>query len=284
MALNPPFPNSPKNGDALDASPVLANLQAVYDAIQSFDGSQIASKSVVEAALADAINPRLRGSETLTPFVASGLVWTAGAGLLGSMTSGVLYYNGYRKTVNAISNHTFTASKDTYIDIDYLGNVYYTEVANGATSPALTANSTRIAKVVTNGSAITSVVQTGKDSLGNWIDNTNPSLQPLLKWRQGGTTGDNTWQTAGTSNTDTSAKAVFIQCGCFLSSASADFTLTFPVAFTYPPLVFGMSQTTAAQTVVECLPTPTATQAVIRATNLSTNRVAENIAWFAIGQ
>ena len=74
-----------------------------------------------------------------------------------------------RYTATSVANNTYTASKDTYVDIGTDGTVDYNEVANGAASPALSASHIRVAKVVTNGSAITSVVQAGADSLSNPI-------------------------------------------------------------------------------------------------------------------
>jgi hypothetical protein len=86
--------------------------------------------------------------------------------------------NGIRLSINATSK-TYTASKDTYVDLKNDGTYTYIEVALGAASPALTANSIRIAKVVTSGAAVTSVWQADTlphswDSLGNFIYNTDP--------------------------------------------------------------------------------------------------------------
>ena len=69
------------------------------------------------------------------------------------------------------------------------------------------------------------------------------------KYRQGGTTGDNSWTTQGTSNTDTSAKNIIIQCGSQITAnttggptygwyTSAALTVTFPTAYSQIPLVF----------------------------------------------
>lgn len=85
------------------------------------------------------------------------------------MSGGTLYYNGTPVTVNSVASHTFTASKDTYIDVDKNGNVTYQAVSNNASSPSLTANSIRVAKVVTGSSSISSIALTGSDTLGNII-------------------------------------------------------------------------------------------------------------------
>lgn len=106
-------------------------------------------------------------------FIYSGGVVAQSAGLVGTFSNIVFWLNGQRYAGNSISNKTYTASKDTYVDITGIsggtGAVTYTEVANGAASPALAANYIRVAKVVTNGSAITSVTQSGADSLNNRI-------------------------------------------------------------------------------------------------------------------
>lgn len=112
--------------------------------------------------------------EVTSDFVQSGGVWTQAAGLNGTMTALVAYIDGYRNTVATVASRAFTINKDTYVDVkrDTTTNAFslvYTEVANGAASPALAANSVRLAKIVTNGTAITFIYQTGRDSLNNSI-------------------------------------------------------------------------------------------------------------------
>jgi len=112
--------------------------------------------------------------EIIADFVQSGGVWATVSGVNASMTALVGYIDGYRNTIAAIASKSFTVSKDTYIDVyhDSLTDAFslvYTEVANGADAPALAANSLRLAKVVTSAAAITSIVQSGSDTLGNSI-------------------------------------------------------------------------------------------------------------------
>lgn len=102
-------------------------------------------------------------------FIASGGVIAISAGLIGTFSNIVYYIAGLRYAKTGVANKTYTASKDTYVDIDAAGTVTYTEVANGAAAPALAANSLRLAKVITSGVAITSIVQNTSDSLGNII-------------------------------------------------------------------------------------------------------------------
>lgn len=111
----------------------------------------------------------LGGSEILHDYIASGGAVAQSSGLIGTFSNIVYYIGGKRYTASSVANKTYTASKDTYVDIGIDGTVDYNEVANGAAAPALASNHVRVAKVVTNGSAITSVVQSHVDSLGNLI-------------------------------------------------------------------------------------------------------------------
>lgn len=92
--------------------------------------------------------------------VASGCVWSGdsyGSTRNASMTAGVIYINGKRVAVSSVTARSFTASKDTYIDVGDDGVVDYTEVTNNASSPALSANHIRIGIIVTGASSIANV-------------------------------------------------------------------------------------------------------------------------------
>ena len=109
-------------------------------------------------------SPRTRMTEFAYDFVASGLVWSGDAYAstrAASMTAGVIYINGRRITISAVVARSFTASRDTYIDVldnaDGTGTLVYTEVTNNNTSPALAANSVRIGIIVTGASNIAAV-------------------------------------------------------------------------------------------------------------------------------
>lgn len=96
-------------------------------------------------------------------FIVTGLVTPGSGGLTGVVTSpGVAYVSGKRVELlvgNLNLTHTFGASRDVYIDLDYNGVMSYTELANGSAAPSVGANSTRLCKVVTNASAIASVTR-----------------------------------------------------------------------------------------------------------------------------
>lgn len=145
---------------------------------------------------------------TIFDHVASGLVWTAdsaGVNRNGSMSSGVVYVNSRPLAINSISGHSFTASKDTYIDIlvnlDGTYTVVFTEVANNDPSPVLAASSIRVGIVVTGAGSIataasinqgqenrvlpiaSSVAYSVTDSLGNLICSRDPN-RSILGYKQ----------------------------------------------------------------------------------------------------
>lgn len=131
-------------------------------------------------------SPITRLVDTMDNFVLTGLGWTAdsfGVTRNGSMSAGTVYINGKKLTLSAVVARAFTASKDTYIDvIDNLNgtaSLVYTEVANNATSGmTLAANSKRLCRVVTSGTAITMINDVGYDPLGNRYFNT-VSIPPI---------------------------------------------------------------------------------------------------------
>lgn len=93
-------------------------------------------------------------------YVVSGLLSPTSANLTSTLSAGSAYVIGVRVTKTATAK-TYTASKDTYVDLSNAGVLTYAEVANGAAAPAVTSNSLRLQKVVTNGTAVTSVTQLG---------------------------------------------------------------------------------------------------------------------------
>lgn len=94
-----------------------------------------------------------------------GLNWADGGGalpvtsgtLIGTSGAGPAYVSGRRVAGDNVA-HTYTLSRDTYVDLDYENVWHYNDVANGAGAPALAANNIRLFKVVTSAGAITSVV------------------------------------------------------------------------------------------------------------------------------
>lgn len=104
----------------------------------------------------------------------------------------------------------------------------------------------------------------------------------MIRARRGGTTGDNSWGTGGTSNTDTSAKDAFEQVGAVVGAGSGvDVAVTFPVAFTVVPVVFTTPQTANAANVTVAVNTVTTTSCNIRQIG---GTGVETIGWRAVGQ
>ena len=130
----------------------------------NIQGSKIATSTITNTQMSTEVKPVTRTSEGSFDFVASGCVWTGDAyasTLLASMTAGVVYINGRRISIAAVTARAFTASKDTYVDIldnaDGTGTVVYTEATNNAASSALAANSLRIAIIVSGAGNIAAV-------------------------------------------------------------------------------------------------------------------------------
>jgi len=168
---------------------------------------------------------------TLATCIVSGGTLAQSAGLVGTFSNIVFYLAGRRFSGSSIANKTYTASKDTYVDItggsDGSITVTYTEVANNAASPALAANYIRVGIVTTSGAAITNVNQgdpdatlpTTTDSVPVAVCDTLGNLiypkpgQRLLGFRRYPTG-------AGTSTTSTSAVAISAGLNIIVQSAN----------------------------------------------------------------
>lgn len=128
--------------------------------------SNIKADSLGELDMADEVNPRVRANELLgvgvdttsaqASFIYTGLTPATSATLTSDISFGTAYINGYRVPKTATSN-TYTASMDTYVDLSQTGTYTFSAVAVGATAPSVAANSARLAKVTTSGTAITAV-------------------------------------------------------------------------------------------------------------------------------
>lgn len=119
-------------------------------------------------------------------------------------------------TINTptITNATINADALTGFSVSNTGTIYGVSVTTGVITSASVGTSALVAAAVT----------AAKMQYG------------MVRQRQGGTTGDASWLTNGTSSTDTSAKGVFIQVGNAAATAQTT-SISFPVAFTQIPLV-----------------------------------------------
>lgn len=148
-------------------------------------------------------------SDIFNDLVVSGLLPTTSANLTTTTPAGVAYVTGLRlKTQDGV--HSYPASSDVYVDLNGSGALSYTAVANGASAPALAANSIRLAKVVTSTTAITSVVD---------LRSTKPKI-------------------SGNIISLVASGGQKIQSGSTIAVANpAAATVTFPTAFSSAPIV-----------------------------------------------
>lgn len=138
-------------------SEIKTNENGNIKSVNIYDGS-IASEDIAVAA-----NPLKRDGENIGEYVYSGGTIATSVSLASTITAMVAYIqndaDGYLHRVStAATNKTFTASKDTYVYCDYAGAFIYSEVSNGAGQPTTPSNSIILAKVVTDGTAVASVV------------------------------------------------------------------------------------------------------------------------------
>jgi hypothetical protein len=174
--ISPTLPNDGESADAADVngpfSAILSLLNGGLDGDNLSPGSlpwsvmQSFSKQIPAGALQDSANAEKFRDEANLSIIATGLIWSALSGLNGAMTLGTFYApTGLYVSVPAVATHAFTASKDTYVSVSPLGVLSYQEVANGAAQPSLTTDYLWLAKVVTSGSAVTSVTDLRKVNL-----------------------------------------------------------------------------------------------------------------------
>lgn len=141
-----------------------------FSSIANSDITDLRAKASTVARLTDKV---------AIDFVGTGLLWSQLSGLIGQLTTGYAFIDG--ETVNkGYLSHTFTASKDTYVDLPkgstptQADDLTYTEKTPAATAPALASGSIRLAVVTTDGSGITGVVTSGDDNIGTPIHVTSP--------------------------------------------------------------------------------------------------------------
>lgn len=177
--------------------------------------------------------------------VSGGIITDPGASLSQTTTALVAVIDGRRVTISATAK-TYTASKDTYVDVLRSGtsaSYVYTEVSNNAASPALASNSIRLAIVTTNGSEITNVNQgepdqvipiassipySVSDSLGNLINPRDVNAR-ILGYSQRAT-----GQGGITSVTDITGMSTTIKtpANCYRLKLSASVTISSATAGT----------------------------------------------------
>jgi len=140
----------------LESTDVQSGLEELQGDIDTINGTGEGSITKAVSDLGTAVATDMANSylDQLSDGVYSGLDFTYTASSLdGEVSAGMLYLNGKRVTT-ATSSNSFSADKDTYVDIDENGSVVYTEVDNGADEPEIIGY--RVVKVVTNSDSIIS--------------------------------------------------------------------------------------------------------------------------------
>ena len=126
--------------------------------INSISTANVVNDTLTEADMADEINPRIRTYEGAScEKVDDGLLPAADSDLTTDTSAGTGYPRGYRIDKASATAHTYTASRWTFVDIDINGDFQYTEVAIDASTPAVAANSIRLARVSTDTTQVLAV-------------------------------------------------------------------------------------------------------------------------------
>ncbi len=118
------------------------------------NGSGAAGNPTIDCTLD--VSSKLTTADVIPDQPISGLLPATSGTLTSTISAGVAYVQGVRVSVIATAN-TYVANRDTYVDLSSAGVYTFVAVTNGAGVPAVTANNMRVAKVVTSGSAITTV-------------------------------------------------------------------------------------------------------------------------------
>lgn len=165
-----------------------------------------------------------------------------------------------------ISSSQMNANFDTIYN-DYNGGIAAANLASNAVTTAKIADLN---------------VTTAK--IANDAINAAKLLNGVVRARQGGTTGDATWATVGSSNTDVSDKDVFIQVGSRAINATPT-TITFPNAYTQVPIVFATTYLPTTSNAFTQITAVTTTNFSMRMfTDVGAPTTTEFAFWMAIGQ
>ncbi len=151
--------NVPKISEDASIDMLNSNFSILTNEINgSLESVNLAADTLLEAAFADEINPRVRWDEAFSDFTLTGMLPAIdGADLTSDISAGTSYVEGFRVVTSTTAN-TYTASRDTYVYIDINSTFQFSEVANDAAQPATPSNSLLLAKVVTDGTTIPTVV------------------------------------------------------------------------------------------------------------------------------
>lgn len=136
------------------------------------EGAGGTGKKLTASGLENSASTEIRDYGTVNPFVVTGLQPATASGLTSSISAGkgfspeVAAERLVQVTLESATSHTYNASKDTYVYLHpYIdmhgsddGYFHFEEVPNDDSEPEQPDSTIKLAKVVTDGSDITSVV------------------------------------------------------------------------------------------------------------------------------
>lgn len=129
---------------------------AFQGAINSADGSLIQDATITAAKLDANTNPEKRWNESFNDYVYVGLLPPTSANLTSTTTAGTAYINGVRVVKDATAK-TYTANKQTFVDLSSTGTYTYSEVTIGGAEPSIASDSIRLVRVSTDSTTVLSV-------------------------------------------------------------------------------------------------------------------------------
>lgn len=210
------------NGEANVVSHLNNDRTALTNGVNNVQGcatggiqsaGQVKSATICAENMAPDADPRTRTLQGAScEFVYTGLTTATTSGtLVGSISAGTAYPQGWYVNKAGSTAKTFTALKWTYVDIDKNGSFTYTEQTIGGTAPSVAANSIRLERVSTDSTQILAVQDLRKLSCSNGPFSAIHDLQGE------GSLGDifsfgNAWQN-GLSPTSISSTAITINTG-----------------------------------------------------------------------
>ncbi len=184
------------------------------------------------------------------------------------------------QTFTVAAGQVFTVELDwTYgAALEYETAINAAETGLAATESSLTAAIASVASHTHNGS--------DSHVLGNQTVTGVMMVKGIVYRRQGGVSGDGSWATPGTLNTDVSSKNVVRQAGSVASSSAGEINVVFPVAFLETPNVqatLSSEGSSQGAFMVDAYAIST-TGFFFSVWDVSSARATKNIQWVAEGQ
>jgi len=137
------------------------NQNTIVDAINSADGALIQAGTVSANALTNNANPENRWGRAFNDWVFTGLLPPTSASLSSTTTAGEAFISNSSDQQKFVEKdataNIYTATKWTYLDINYNGTYAYLETSIGTAEPGITADSIRLARVSSSATAVTAV-------------------------------------------------------------------------------------------------------------------------------